>query len=154
MKFGNMIKVLCVCGCIQGSCWGMNRTKSEPSLFTGMDIQTEIVKSNSAPVTTREIQKVISKWSHLVPDGVIKDKIDCLIQSLESSEEKEKLVDLLCSSFDERYALYASVVFADAFTEENEEVYKFGRMLAHISNDRVPGLSSFYWKCYADGYYD
>ena len=94
MKFCNMIKVLCVCGCVQWSCWGMNRTKSEPSLFTGMDIQTEIVKSNSAPVTTREIQKVISKWSHLVPDGVIKDKIDCLIQSLESSEEKEKLVDV------------------------------------------------------------
>ena len=69
-------------------------------------------------------------------------------------KKKEELVDLLCSNIDKPYALYASAVFADAFVDEDEEIYKFGRMLAHISNDRTPSLSYLYWEYYRDGYYD
>ena len=71
-----------------GDCLGMNRTKSEPSLHIGMDIQAETVRPNSAPVTGDEVKKAISKWSYLLPDGAIKDEIDSLLPLLKSHEKK------------------------------------------------------------------
>ena len=61
MKFGNMIKVLCVCGCIQGSCWGMitsdQHQKNSPS---GVSLNDMVVALDQSAIMELEHNAVLS----------------------------------------------------------------------------------------------
>lgn len=137
MKFGNVIKVLCVCGCIQGSCWGM--------------IDSEL---------TSRTKDAINMWSHLVPSGEVKTEIDDLIpQVLESRQKMERLVEILCDrSNSSQFAHYAHNVFGMVFPDHcDEESNKLGRMLNAIASYRGSGGgwdSATYLMYYDSGRYD
>lgn len=137
MKFGNMIKVLCVCGCIQGSCWGM--------------IDSEL---------TSRTKDAINMWSHLVPSGEVKAEIDDLIpQVLERRQKMERLVEILCDrSNSSQFANYAHMVFVAVFPDcSDEERNKFGGMLSTIASHRSSGGGTqvdVYWTWYKDGCFD
>ena len=137
MKFCNMIKVLCVCGCIQGSCWGM--------------IDSEL---------TSRTKDAINMWSHLVPSGEVKAEIDDLIpQVLERRQKMKRLVEIICDrSNSSQFAHYASVVFGMVFPDRyDEESNKLGRMLSDIASLRGSGGgqdSATYLMYYDNGRYD
>lgn len=137
MKFGNMIKVLCMCGCIQGSCWGM--------------IDSEL---------TSRTKDAINMWSHLVPSGEVKAEIDDLIpQVLERRQKMERLVEILCDrSNSSQFANYAHMVFVMVFPDCcDEERNKLGGMLAGIASFRGSGGgldAADYLNDYYNGGYD
>ena len=167
MKFSDVIKTLCVCGCVQWSCWGMNRTKSEPSLFAGMDIQTETVWADSDSVTTQGIQRAISKWAHLVPENATTVQVNETLQeaiihikSPDCKNKMEALVELICNpDIAKGYAHYVSNVFSSIdFSEYLSDIpFKYCRMLASIGSDRSGGggtCAALYWQNYYSGFYD
>jgi hypothetical protein len=164
-----------------GSVMGMNdrdeishvtRSKSLPNIRSELfQKNRHIQRSNSAPVTNREIQAVINKWSYLVPketqDGTnvtrkVNDALEEVVVHTELPERIGKmkiLVTLICNPANDRaYANYAHMVFVSAIPDcDDEERNKLGGMLATIASRRDGGGgtdSSIYWEHYSKGYYN
>ena len=145
-----------------GECWGMNRSKSDPvfPVATGTVEGREVARPSSAPVTKNEIENAISKWSYLVPTNENTEKVCNFFYSILSDETKMKqFVQLICEIADERYASFASLVFADSYAKnESDERSKCGAMLADIRNffaSKGRGIqASLFWTRYQAGYYD
>lgn len=106
-------------GLVQGDCWGMENTEL-------------IARTKEA----------VSKWSHLVPSGVVKTEIDDLIpQVLESRQKMERLIALICdSSNSSKFANYAHMVFTSVFfCIDSSERNKLERMLDVVADHRGSG---------------
>jgi hypothetical protein len=145
---------------IVGSVMGMHKERSKSVPPIGVK-RFEIIRSraDSAPVTGREIQTAINKWSHLVPQNVTTTQVNNALREVVTSDmRKEKmapLVELICNPANDRaYANYAHMVFVSAIPDcSDEERNKFGGMLAAIASSRG-GTSSLFWDWYANGYFD
>lgn len=126
-----MMKKLVLGSCLvlalfNGDCLGMDHTE---------DLE-------SALASQTRIKEAIDKWSHLVPNGEVKTKIDDLVpQVLESRQKMEQLVTLICCpSNSSQFANYAHMVFTSIFfCIDSSERNKLERMLDVVADHRGSG---------------
>jgi hypothetical protein len=107
----------------------------------------------------------VDKWSHLIPDGEMRAKINELLPLIvEDRKKMEELVELICN-FGRPYGNYAHMRFASFVNTKYEEdsnkyegnSYKYGRMLDTIANTQCGGGGAnpnVYWDWYEKGYFN
>jgi hypothetical protein len=141
---------------IVSSVMGMHRERSKslpPPAVGTFEKNHQISRAKSVPVTNSEIEAAISKWSHLIPDSEVRNEINGLFPFLKNQEKKEELVELLCHHREEKYALYASAVFADGCINDEINAW-FGGMLACIAYAICETNPSVFWQFHHDGYFE